>query len=166
MDELEIIPLCGAGKIRLGMNKVEIREAIGNIPEDIPAHSNSGIEFPENDYFLESAIQITYSKDTGLVDWICFNDNIPFKLLFQGVDLFSLEVSDVIAHVKKYGKLDESDPEIGYSYSFPELGICFWRSSITEELIQEMAEAEEDDKEWLQMDIEESRHFQQVSIFK
>lgn len=80
MDELEIIPLCGAGKIRLGMNKVEIREAIGSIPENIPAHSNSAIEFPENDYFLESAIQITYSKDTGLVDWIGLASTTTFRL--------------------------------------------------------------------------------------
>ncbi|MCG7586873.1 hypothetical protein [Photobacterium sp. OFAV2-7] len=166
MGEVEIIPLCGAGKIQLGMSKGEIREAIGSTPDNIPSHTNSGIEFQECDYFLENAIQVSYSKDTGLVDWIGFNDNIPLKLLFHGNDLFSLEVNEVLAHIKKYGKLDENDPEIGYSYRFPELGISFWRESITEELVQELTEADEADKEWLQKDIETSKHFQQISVFK
>ena len=165
MNEFEIIPLKGVGKIKLGMNQTDLREAVGSPEENIPGHTNSGIDFPENDYFLENAIQVTYDPETGLVDWIGFNDNIPFKLLFNGVDLFESEVNEVVAHTQKYGKLDESDEELGYSFNFPELGIAYWRESITEDLIKELKDADDDDKEWMLEDIEKSKRFQQVSIF-
>lgn len=166
MNELEIIPFNGAGKIKLSMNQDDLRAAVGSPSDNITAHTNSGIEFPESDYFLESAIQVTYDSITGLVDWIGFNDNIPFKLLFNGVDLFETEVNEVVAHIKRHEKLDENDSELGNSFNFPELGICFWRESITEELLSELEDADEIDKEWMLEDIEKSKHFQQVSIFR
>ena len=165
MNELEIIPFNGVGKIKLGMNQDDLRSVVGSSADNLPAHTNAGIEFPESDYFLESAIQVTYDPNTGLVDWIGFNDDIPFKLLFNSVDLFEDEVNEILVHTKKFGKLDENDSELGYSFNFPELGICYWRESKTEDLLNEFESADEDDKEWMLEDIEKSKHFQQVSIF-
>ena len=124
------------------------------------------IETPECDYFLESAIQVTYESKSGLVDWIGINNNVPFSLTFKELDLFKSEVKLVVDHMKKYGDLDTDDDELGYSYSFPTLGICFWRDSKTEDLLGELDEAEDEEEiEWMLEDIEKSKHFQQVSIF-
>ena len=166
MNEIELVPFNGIGNIKLGMTQEAVRAAIGCPADNIPAHSNAGIEFPESDYFLESAIQVTYDPKSGLVDWIGINDNAPFNLTFKGLNLFKSEVTNVVAHMEKYGVLDTDDAELGYSYSFTKLGICFWRSSKTDDLINELEDAEDDEeKKWMLEDVEKSKYFQQISIF-
>lgn len=68
MNEIEIAPFDGIGNIKLGMTQEAVRAAIESPADSIPAHTNAGIKFPESDYFLESAIQVTYEPETGLVD--------------------------------------------------------------------------------------------------
>jgi len=166
MNEIEILPFDGIGSIKLGMTKEAVREAIGSPADNIPARTNAGIKCPESDYFLESAIQITYEPKTGLVNWIGINDNVPFILTFKGLNLFKSEVKEVVAHTENHGVLDTDDDELGYSYSFPKLGICFWRESKTVDLTNELEDAEDDEeKNWMLEDIEKSKHFQQISIF-
>ena len=166
MKSIEIIPFEGVGKIKLGMTKEQVRAAIDSPASNIPAHNNSGIEFPESDYFLDSSIQVTYSPITGTVDWIGINDIAPFDVFYKDLNLFKSEVSEVVSFTEQFGALDNNAPELGYSYSFPELGLCYWRESITENLINELEEAEDDEeREWMLEDIEKSKHFQQVSIF-
>jgi hypothetical protein len=166
MNEFEIVPFDGIGHIKLGITQEAVRAAIGSPADNIPAHTNTGIEFPESDYFLEKTIQVTYEPKTGLVDWISINDNAPFNLNFKGLNLFKSEVMDVVAHTEKYGELDTDDAEFGYSYCFPKLGICFWRSSKTDDLVNEVEDAEDDEeRKWMLEDIETSKHFQQISIF-
>lgn len=53
-------------------------------------------------------------------------------VLFKDVDVFKTEASLLIKYISDYGAYDDTDPEIGYSYRFPTLGIGFWRSSIFE----------------------------------
>jgi len=166
MKEIEIVTFDGIGNIKLGMTQESVREVIGSPADNIPAHTNAGIEFPESDYFLESAIQVTYESKTGLVNWIGINDNAPFNLNFKGLNLFKSEVKKVVAHTEKYGALDTEDAELGYSYCFPMLGICFWRSSKTDDLINELEDAEDDEeRRCLLEDIEKSKYFQQISVF-
>ncbi len=57
MKELEIILLHGIGKLKLGMNQEDLRAAAGSPASNVPTHTSSGIEFPDSDYFLDSAIQ-------------------------------------------------------------------------------------------------------------
>ena len=167
MKAIEISPHQGIGKIKIGMKQEDVREAISSPADNIPAHSASGIEFPESDYFLESSIQVTYETSTGNVDWIAINDNVPFKVVYEGLDLFNVAVEKVVAHTKKYGGLDTSDQELGYSYTFPTLGISYWRSSITDDLVKELADAnDEQDRECLVEEIEKSKFFEQISVAK
>ncbi len=88
-----------------------------------------------------------------MVDWIGINENIPFPIIFNGVDLFKEEVSEVITQIKKFGTLDKNDHQPGYSFRFLDLGICFWRESKTEDLLNDLERADEADNEWMQVDI-------------
>ena len=40
MNEFEIIPFNGVGKIKLGMNQDDLRAAVGSPADNIPAHNN------------------------------------------------------------------------------------------------------------------------------
>jgi len=166
MIEFEIDPFDGIGSIKLGMKQEAVRAAIGRPVDNTSAHTSSGIYFPESDYFLESAIQVTYAPETGLVDWIGVNDNAQVNLYFKGLNLFKSEVTKAVAHTEKYGVLDTDDAELGYSYCFPNLGLCFWRSSKTDDLISELEDVEDDEeRQYMLEEIEKSKYFQQVSIF-
>ncbi|NAX42326.1 MULTISPECIES: hypothetical protein [unclassified Vibrio] len=162
---IEVLPFKGVGKLKLGMSKEEIRKAVGSPADNIPAHTSSGIAFQESDYFLESSIQVTYDQETGQANWIAINNNISSKVIFEEMDLFNSSVQDVVTHTESFGALDNNDSELGYSYTFPSLGLSFWRSSITEDLLQELAiTTDEEDKECLIQDIEKSKYFEQISI--
>lgn len=166
MNKIEVYPFDGIGDVKLGMTQDAVRAVIDGPVDEVPAHSHVGIDWPKSDYFLGSAIHVTYEPKTGLIDWIGINDSVPFDLRFKGLSLFKAEASEVIAHTEQYGALDTEDEELGYSFCFPKLGICFWRSSSTDVLIGQLEEAGDDEEtQSILEDIEKSKYFQQISIF-
>nr|WP_231116896.1 hypothetical protein [Paenibacillus polymyxa] len=87
-----------------------------------------------------------------------------FNCLFDGTDVFNTKAENLVKMVNEKSPYDENDPEVGWMYSFPELGLNFWRSRIFKEedkLEDWFIELSQEDQK------EECRflYFETVSIF-
>ena len=166
MEIMEVVPFVGIGKVKLGMTKEECRQALKVTPHNQPKYSIGSINFPESDYFLDSSIQVSYDTDLGTVEWIGVNDSITFTILYREIDLFKTPIEEIVERTKKYGALNTEDEELGYTFCFPELGICYWRPAKTEDVDEGLDEVDEDEREYMLQDIERSKYCKQISIFK
>ncbi len=118
MEILEIEQNVGIGKIRLGMEREDVYRVLGkngNYSVTIEWIDNFHVEFRNNKVIF---IELPNPASNN-----CF-------VLFHRVDVFKTEARLLIKHISEYGKYDELDPELGYSYCFPSLGLGFWRPSI------------------------------------
>ncbi len=168
MNTYEIIPGKQVGEIRLGMSKAQVRAIVEDAPDNVPPHNLGGIDFPESDYFFESSIEVSYNKISGNVEWIGISNSDILKAEFGGLDVFSTEAIKLIECASQHDKIDCANSEPGTAFCFSNLGICFWRESTPEEILEEMQgeDFEEEDRDWMLEDIEKFRYFQQVSIFE
>ena len=165
MKTVEVVPFERIGDLVLGIDQSSLRNAVGGDFENQPAHVSGGISFPEKDWFYDHSVSVHYDLQSKLANRVSVGIDSPFKVLFKGLDIFSSEVTQVLSHTHKYGVLSENDTELGYSYIFPKLGIDYWRDSITEDLMADLANADEEDEDCILEDIEKSKKFQLVSIF-
>lgn len=153
MNILKIVANEGIGKIKLAMEREEVYKILGKNGD-----KQKKIEWI-NDYHIEyennKVIFIELANDIA--------DN--HFVLFKGVDVFKTEAKLLVKHMTDYGKYDESDDELGYSYSFPSLGIGFWRPSIFEyDMINDL-EFKEMDKD-IQLDEMKYLFFESVCVYK
>ncbi|GMQ57015.1 hypothetical protein AN1V17_14090 [Vallitalea sediminicola] len=86
-------------------------------------------------------------------------------MLFNGVDIFSTEAKLLVKYISEYGKYDETDAELGYSYSFKTLGIGLWRPVIFEYEMIDSKEFRELDEE-IQLDDIKHLYFESVCVFQ
>lgn len=153
MEILEIKPNKGIGQIELGMGREEVYRILGrpsNPQQSSEWIDNYHIEYEENKVvFIELANAIT---DTHFV-------------LFNGVDVFRTEAKLLVKYISDYGKYDESDRELGYTYRFPSLGIGLWRPSIFEYEMVNDPEFKEMDEE-IQRDEIKYLYFEAFCVFK
>ena len=153
MEILEIIPNQGIGQIKLGMDREEVYSILGestNPQESAEWIGNYHIEYDKNKViFIEIPNLI---KDSYFV-------------LFNGVDIFRTEAKLLIKHITDYGKYDESDRELGYSYRFPSLGIGLWRPGIFEYEMINNQEFKDLDEEF-QLDEIKYLYFEAVCVYK
>ncbi len=120
MEILEIEQNIGIGKIKLGMEREDVYRVLGkqgDISATIEWIENYHIEYRNNKLvFIEIPNSVL--------------DN--YFVLFNGVDIFRTEAKLLVKYIAEYGKYDETDLELGYTYRFPSLGIGLWRPSIFE----------------------------------
>jgi hypothetical protein len=85
-------------------------------------------------------------------------------VLFNGIDVFRTEAKSLVRLISDYGKLDDTDCELGYTYRFPSLGLGFWRSRVFEYGMMDEPIFKEMSKE---NQFDEIRHlyFEAVSVF-
>ncbi len=120
MELLEIEQNTGIGKIKLGMERDDVYRVLGK-----KGDSSSNIEWIENYH-----IEYRYNKVVFIEIPNSASDNN--FVLFRGVDIFRTEAKLLVKYITEYGKYDETDLELGYTYRFPSLGISLWRPSIFE----------------------------------
>lgn len=152
MKILKVIPRQRIGRIKIGMNREEVYSILGmpKKQETIEWIGDYHIEY-DNDkvVFIEVPNSIV---DTHFV-------------LFNGVDLFGTEAKLLVKYISEYGKYDETDEELGYSYSFKTLGIGLWRPSIFEYEMINSEEFQELDEE-NQLDEIQNLYFESVCVFQ
>lgn len=152
MRILEVEANGGIGEIKLGMKREKVYRIL---------KSSGDLKAPEEwiDYY-----HIGY--DNNLVTFIempnLYMDN-QF-VLFNGIDVFRTEAKSLVRLISDYGKYDESDWELGYSYKFPSLGIGLWRPSIFEyEMINNSSFKEMNEE--IQRDEMKYLYFQSVCVY-
>ncbi|MDP2538122.1 hypothetical protein [Alteromonas stellipolaris] len=114
MEKLELMPLLGFGQIKLGVQRSDIHKLLGS-PND----------FNENtDYYSESSIQIHYSDNT-VVDYIEIASDQ--NVVWDGISIFSTPVVDLVKELSEKTKQSTNESEPGYTFTYPEYELSFWR---------------------------------------
>ncbi|WP_066498176.1 hypothetical protein [Abyssisolibacter fermentans] len=150
MEILEIVQGERIGPIKLGMTREEVYKILGKpkkLQESCEWVSDYHIGYDDNKV---NFIEIPNSfMDTHFV-------------LFNGVDVFRTEANLLVKFVSEYGSYIDED--MGYSYSFPTLGLGFWRPNVFEYEMVNDSEFKEMDEE-IQLDEIKYLYFEAVCIF-
>jgi hypothetical protein len=120
MEILEVKPNEGIGQIKLGMEREKVYNVLGK-----SGHSDTTMEWIDYYHIEYRGNKVAFVEiPNSVVD--------THFVLFNGVDVFRTEAKLLVRFISEYGKYDESDWELGYSYKFPSLGMGLWRPSIFE----------------------------------
>ncbi|MBH5320709.1 hypothetical protein I6N90_23215 [Paenibacillus sp. GSMTC-2017] len=158
MEPLLITANVGIGPFKLGMRIEEVYKI-----EDYPAIDNSNEFNSVSGYFQEQFIKLEFDSN-GSLRFIEISKPDPTDAqvcLFNGMDIFRTKVDDLIPKIDKITPYDRNDFELGCSYIFRELNICFWRPTI-------ITEADLTSEDFLKMSTEnqelEKRYFYFTTI--
>jgi len=121
MQKIVIEPHIGISKIKLGMNKIEVNQLLGD-----PISNEENI-----DYYFNNFLQISYD-DKKEVEFIEVFSSIDFEVKYSGINIFSSTAKEVIEKICELEQYDEDDPELGYSYIFKNIDLSLYRSVLPE----------------------------------
>lgn len=126
METFEIIPLIGAGKILFGSTREENLTLLG-----APSDSIS-----EKDYYqLNGQYFSLHYSEKNTLEFIEFSDSDNAVVEVFGINLFGTKADRLIDLIKKKSgfDFDKDEPEIPFSYVFPEIELALWRPVLPEE---------------------------------
>lgn len=122
--EFVLNPLNGVGPVSLGASREAVIAALG-------APTASFYKTPESRYptdaWFGSGFQVFYEGEQPMVTFIELSEGYDCGAVLFGLPVFSTTTQILIREVGRRAKLDETDPEFGYSYIFPSLELVFWR---------------------------------------
>ncbi len=125
----EIVPLAGVGPVLLNMPRSEVPQLMGHLPKSIrktPACAYA------TDAFHNSGFQVFYAGPEPVVEYIELSRGSGLEAFFDGVDVFALPAVELVERLSRRTPFDPSDPELGYSYVFPEWELALWRPCLPE----------------------------------
>lgn len=120
MQRFELQPLEGAGNIKLGASKSDVHAILG---EPISVRG-------KKEFYFSNSVQISYSSE-GSVEFIEFASDI--SVTWNGLDVFSTPVDELVELVSKFSSPAAKDFEPGYTFTFPESEVGFWRPTQPDE---------------------------------
>ncbi len=120
MRKFEIKPHIGIGPIELGMDRDQVHSQLGT-PDS--AHGN-------RERFL-NGFMVDFDGE-GTVEFIELARSDLFQAEFDGLDLHRVLAETAIQHVSRFARYDEENPELRYTFIFPELQLSLWRGTIPE----------------------------------
>ncbi|CAG0949031.1 hypothetical protein ANRL3_00092 [Anaerolineae bacterium] len=131
MVEYKIVPGVGIGSVKLGASRDEARAMMR-----MELHCFRKIETNryECDAYHENGFQIFYNGDKPHVEYIELSSGCGFIASYRGIDVFSIKANDLVDLIFQETSFDEDDPELGYSYVFPEIELSLWRSVLPQSL--------------------------------
>jgi hypothetical protein len=121
MKTFDINRKIGVGPIRLGMTRDEVRQHLGQPDGDDD----------EREWYLDD-MAIDFDS-SGKVIFIELAESDNYKATLNGKCLHDLPASDAVAHVTAIAPYNENDPELGYTYVFPDLQLSLWRPVIPDD---------------------------------
>ncbi len=127
MIHFEIHPLEGIGPIKLGMWRHEVHKVF-----DAPFHSFKKRDNDLVDAFFNNTFQIFYDASGQYVDYIELSSNPEVAAIYKGKNVFTLYADELISLITHETSFDPDNPELGYSFIFPELELACWRPIIPE----------------------------------
>lgn len=120
----EVEPHVGVGPVRLGMSRDEVRRIM---PGPVDSFRKGPDALYETDGFHNCAFQVFYGGDTPTVEYIELSADAEFSAVYRGMNVFGTEAKDLVAHISRVAEYDATEPEMDYSYIFPELELSLWR---------------------------------------
>ncbi len=126
----EVIPLKGIGPVLLGMSREEVHLAMG-MPtcsfKKCPAAPNLTEAYHKGGFqvFFDEHDRVEYIELSSLDD--------SFTAVYKGKEVFQTKAEDLVDFISQDAPFDPEDPEIGYSYVFPQLELSVWRPCLPED---------------------------------
>lgn len=130
----DLIPHIGAGDIKLGMTRNEIRSILGT-----PDYSseNSKLDYgditipvPAKDGYYGNELQIAFDANNR-ANFLEFTGRGAkhTQVYLNGIDVFKVPAPKLIQEIKASTNVnfDKEEKEIPYSYVFPEIDLALWR---------------------------------------
>jgi hypothetical protein len=124
MPDYKVIPLVGVGPVRLGMTREQVRRAM---PGPCEPFRKGRDDEHETDAFHDSSFQVFYGGEGPTVEFIELSSDPGVRALYGGLSVFETPADEVVARIGRDTAFDPSDPELGYSYTFPALELSLWR---------------------------------------
>jgi len=124
----EVVPLKGVGPVLLKMGREESRAAMGIQPETFRKTVDSAML---TDSYYDSAFQVFFD-DRDEVEYIELSSGGPISAIYKGISLFEIAAADLVEFLANDAPYDRNDPELGYSYIFPNLELSLWRPVLPE----------------------------------
>ena len=125
----EAVPHVGVGPVKLGMTREEVHRVMPGPCKSFPKGLNPE---HETDAFHDGAFHVFYGGNGPNVEYIELFREAGFRLLYRGLDVFAMPTGQTVAHVSGDAPFDPTDPELGYSYIFPDLDLSLWRPVLPE----------------------------------
>lgn len=122
--EFVLDPLNGIGPIRFGMSREAVHAAFG--PPTVSFHKTPCSRYPTDAWF-DSDFQVFYDGDEPTVGFIELSNGHNLEAVLFGSPVFATSIPILIPEIERWAELDRTDPELGYSYTFPRLELSFWR---------------------------------------
>lgn len=119
----EIVPLVGVSPVRLGMSRDQVRSAMGVVPEEFQKTASSA--YPTD--VFHDGFHVYYAGDEPIAEFIELSRDCGFEAFLDGIDVFGIPADELIVRLAQISAFDQDDPELGYSYVFPERELALWR---------------------------------------
>ena len=137
--KFDLIPHLGAGRIKLGMTRQEIRSILGepdySSEKSISDYGEFSIPVPAKDGFFENELQISFDSDFK-AEFIEFSGvgAEHTEVYLNGIDVFKTPAPKLIKEITKStnSEFNRENDEIPYSYIFPSIDLAVWRQVIPE----------------------------------
>lgn len=146
----DFLPLKGVPPVLLGMSQEEVLIALGMSYHHRPAYMYSAtVRVPAIDYFYDSCFQVVYS-DCGVVEcveFVCVSLEDKIGAMLFGMDVFATPAAELVELISEQSAFDKDNPQLGYTYIFPELGLLLGRETMPDD---------EDD--------EDGRYFETIAV--
>lgn len=126
MKTFTVDPLIGVGPVSLGASRETVIAELG-APEE--SFFKAPTSLHPTDAWFSNGFQVFYQGVEPTVAFIELSTGCNFHVVLFGVSVFTTEVPMVISEIMSRAELDKTDPELGYSYTFPSLELSFWRPS-------------------------------------
>lgn len=125
--QYEVIPHVGVPPVLIGMSREESRAAMAAEPDTFERAGDP----IETDAYRGSALQVSFGPDDR-VEFIELARDEAHRVLYRGTDVFATPADELVAIIARDAPYDPDDPELGYTYTFPELNLTPWRPTMPE----------------------------------
>ena len=124
MKTFVVDPLVGVGPVHLGADRDAVLAALG-----APEESFSKVPTSQHptDAWFKNGFQVFYEGEHPTVAFIELSSSSNFQAILFGMSVFTTKAPILVSELKHRATLDETDPELGYTYTFPSLELAFWR---------------------------------------
>lgn len=119
--DFEVSPRLGVGPVKLGMTRDQVREVLGQSP----------MARAKTDRYFDNALRVDFD-DEGHAELVELWSSEHFTAMFLGQNVFAVPAVELVKAIACQSPYDPNDPELGYAFTFPGLGISLWREHLPE----------------------------------
>jgi hypothetical protein len=121
--KFEVQPLVGVLPVRLGMLRAEVRKAMTVPPEEYRKAADGRYTADA----FHGGFHVFYEGDEPAVEYIELSRDSGLEAILDGANVFAVPADDLVSQLTRHSPFDPNDPELGYSFVFPQLELALWR---------------------------------------